>query len=1251
MRIVVKIKIIFLTILIMLAVSANCHAEIANNSSAIKATAPQEVRFTHLTSKNGLSSDSVIGVAQDDRGFMWFTTLQGLNRYDGYDFKVYKNDPENPNSLSGDSLRELFIDRTGLIWIGTWENGLNKFDPVTEQFTRYQHDPNNVNSLSHDSVREVYVDRQGVVWVGVLNGGLNRLNPENDQFIHYRHDPDDPHSLSDNGVFAIYEDRAGVLWVGTQKGGLNKFDRETEQFITYKHDPNDPHSLSLNSIRSIYEDREGVLWIATNGGGLNQFDRETEKFIRYQHDPDDPHSLSNDVLWPIYEDRGGRLWIGTRGGGLNRFDRETKKFVHYRQNLALSNSMNNNHILSIFEDQVGNLWVATLGGGVNILDRQRKHFYHYHNVPGDHNSLSGNDVRAICEDRTGALWLGTLGSGLNKFERKTGQFTRYYYEPDNSYSLSSNSIWAILEDRQGLLWISTNKGLNKYDPKTDRFTRYLYDPENPRGLSTHHVYKVIEDQQGILWMGTNGGGLNKFDRNTEQFTHYLHDPEDPQSLSSNSLWVTYEDRAGELWVGTWGGGLNKFDRETEKFIRYQHDSENSHSLSHNSVFSIYEDRRGILWIGTFDGGLNKFDRDNGRFTHYTKKDGLPSNTIWGILEDDQGNLWLSTSQGLSKFNYKTETFRNYDTGDGLQGNQFNTLSYYKSSGGEMFFGGTNGVTAFYPDDIRDNPHIAPIVVTNFKVNNKPVEIKGDSILQQSIAYTNALTLSYKSRVISFEFAALNYTSSQKNQYKYRLEGFDEDWIDIESDMRFVTYTNLGPGNYVFRVTGSNNDGIWNENGRSIKIIMTPPWWKTLWFRGFVVVLIAAGLFGALRLRTRSLKTRSRELENQVAKRTKELTQAKEELVKILGELEGRVEKRTAQLSDLVDKLREAEVRYRTVADFTYDWEYWQNPDGNFNYISPACKRVTGYSAEEFTDNPKLLDQIIVPEDRTIWSNHRQGALEESKPKEVQFRIHRKNGEICWIEHACQQVLDDQGEYLGFRASNRDITARKHSEEALKASREESRLLAGKLITTQEAERARLARELHDDITQRLAFLNIEMDKLEIQDQSLSEPGKKRLRQIGDDLGELSSDIHMISRQLHPSILDDLGLTQAIETECKNFTRLREIPITLDLDGTLQDLSKDICLCIYRILQEGLRNVAKHAKATDVQVMLSRKDDTVHFMVKDNGKGFDPASNKKSVGLGMASMAERARLIQGDLSIESRPGQGTVIKLKAPFASR
>ena len=352
-----------------------------------------------------------------------------------------------------------------------------------------------------------------------------------------------------------------------------------------------------------------------------------------------------------------------------------------------------------------------------------------------------------------------------------------------------------------------------------------------------------------------------------------------------------------------------------------------------------------------------------------------------------------------------------------------------------------------------------------------------------------------------------------------------------------------------------------------------------------------------------------------------------------------------------ERIEQAEQKYRIVADFTYDWEYWANFDDTLEYVSPSCERISGYHVKDFMENPSLFRDIIVPEDQGIWDQYAHDSKTDLTLREVQFRIKKKDGDIRWIEHACQPIIDHQGGLRGFRASNRDITVRKQSEEALQASQEKAEMLASKLLSAQEAERARLARELHDDISQRLAFLNIELDKLEMQNESFPVPVREKLRQIGQNLGALSSDIHMISRRLHPISLKILGLVRSIETECQSFTRLKKIPVTLDLDSTLQSPSKEISLCVYRILQECLRNIVRHSKATGVHIMLSKRNNILHFLIKDNGIGFDPASSSKKVGLGIASMTERAVLIRGNLSIESRPGKGVAVKLAVPLASR
>ncbi|HEY9725779.1 MAG TPA: histidine kinase dimerization/phosphoacceptor domain -containing protein, partial [Chroococcales cyanobacterium] len=425
-------------------------------------------------------------------------------------------------------------------------------------------------------------------------------------------------------------------------------------------------------------------------------------------------------------------------------------------------------------------------------------------------------------------------------------FTHYTHEPNNLNSLSSDKIWSLYEDQFGLLWIGTGGGgLNKFDRETGKFTHYTHNSNNPNSLSDDNVWSIYEDQSGTLWVGTFNGGFNKFARKTEKFTHYTYDPSNPNSLSDNNVFSIYEDQSSALWIGTINGGLNKFERKTEEFTQYKHNSNNPNTLSYDRVLSMLEYPAGTLWIGTYGGGLDKFDIATETFTHYTEKDGLPNNSVVGILADDEGNLWLSSGKGLSKFNPKTEKFRNYDVSDGLQGNEFDGVkAYFKSKTGEMFFGGLNGFNAFYPEQVKDNPHIPPIVITDLKIFDKSVK------LDTAISEAKETKLSYKDNFFGFEFAALDYTNPQKNQYAYKLEGFDKDWI-YSGSRRYATYTNLDGGTYTFRVKGSNNDGVWNEEGTSLKIIITPPLWKTWWAYTLYVVALVSAVIGYIQWKTRA----------------------------------------------------------------------------------------------------------------------------------------------------------------------------------------------------------------------------------------------------------------------------------------------------------------------------------------------------------------------------------------------------------------
>jgi signal transduction histidine kinase/ligand-binding sensor domain-containing protein/serine phosphatase RsbU (regulator of sigma subunit) len=834
------------------------------------------IRFDRLSIEDGLSQSTIFVILQDRQGFMWFGTQDGLNKYDGYEFTIFKHDPEDPTTISDNFVRAIYQDQSGVLWLGT-NGGLNQFEPATSTFVRYQHDPANDRSLSDNTVRVIFEDRTGVLWLGT-DGGLNQFDPASGVFTRYQHDPADPTTLSHNTVRDIYQDQAGLFWIATEGGGLNRFDLDSGTFSVYRHDPDNPASLSHDDLSAILEDQDetGALWISTEGGGLNQFDPATENFTAYKNDLADPHSLSDDNVRTVYQDSTGQLWLGTREG-LNRFNRATGKFSHYHNDPADPHSLSANHILSIFEDRAGVLWIGANGGGLNKFNRAIETFAHFTNTSHNPNRLSDRMVWSIFEDQAGYLWIGT-SNGLNRFDRTTGVFTHYHHDHDDPTSLSTDFIPVVIEDRNGVLWVGADEGgLNKFDRATESFTAYRHDPDDPTSLSDDDVWSLYEDSQGTLWVGTWGGGLNRFDPATETFTHYRHDPENPRSVSDDVIRTIFEDRTGALWLGTNGGGLNRFDRETETFSHYRHDPADPDSLSDNVVRTIYEDRTGLLWIGVDGGGLNKFDRQTETFSHYREKDGLVNDTIYGILEDDEGNLWLSTNNGLSKFNPQTETFKNYNASDGLQSNEFNQGAYHRSQSGELFFGGINGFNAFFADRIQDNPHPPPVVLTGFRIFNEPVKF------DRSLAEVTDIELSWRDSVFSFEFAALDFTAPTENRYAYKLEGFDKDWVEA-GNRRFATYTDLGGGEYLLQVRGTNNDGVWNEAGTSVRITIAPPPWQTWWAYTLYVLLALGVVVGYARYRTaaqaRELEQQRKELERErrVAEELRRIDRLKDEFL-------------------------------------------------------------------------------------------------------------------------------------------------------------------------------------------------------------------------------------------------------------------------------------------------------------------------------------------------------------------------------------
>jgi len=799
-----------------------------------------DIRFTHYSTEQGLSQSRVSYILQDDQGFMWFGTYNGLNRYDGYNFKVYKPEANNPNSLGGVFITVLFKDRSGVLWIGV-DQGLDRFDPVTQTFTHFRSNPNDPASLA-GHLEHITQDRDGILWLATRNG-LERLDPTSRRFTHYRNDPNNPRSLSSNDVRFVLEDKQGTLWVATATG-LNAFDRRAGNVTRYYP------SFQETPLDRIFEDSSGVLWVSsTRAGGLTSLDRKTGQFTRYTWF--DEGSLPPNVrsCSAIREDQYGMLWLSTNPDGVVKFDRRRQQFTRYRNDPGNPDSLNsdNNVALSAVEDHEGGIWVGTDGGGVNRFSSTPSPFTVYRKERSNPNSLNESFVLSVLEDSQGSLWMGT--SELNRLDRKTGRYTVYRHDPSDSGSISNGIVYAIAEDRSGALWFGTwGGGLDRFDRKTGRFKAYRHNPADPGSLSHDNVLTLHIDHAGNLWVGTDNG-VNRFDPRTELFTVY-RDSHDPPP--SRIYHVMTEGPDGSIWLGTYEWGLQRLDVRTGKIVTYMSDPKTKGSLSNNRVNALLVDSSGQLWVGT-QNGLDLFDPKTGQFVILNERDGLPNNAVQGILEDAAGNLWVSTGNGLSRFDPHSKTFKNYYTDEGLAGNEFNNFSvYFKSAGGEMFFGGTHGITAFYPERVIDNPYVPPIVLTDFLLFNARVQVGETSVLRKSISYTDALTLSHRQNIFSIEFSALSYANPQRNRYRYMLEPLEKTWNEVGSNQRLVTYTTLPPGRYTFRVQGSSGSGVWNVNGVSVVLTILPPWYQTMWFRvlsgaAFLALLWAAYQWRLLQL--------------------------------------------------------------------------------------------------------------------------------------------------------------------------------------------------------------------------------------------------------------------------------------------------------------------------------------------------------------------------------------------------------------------
>jgi ligand-binding sensor domain-containing protein/signal transduction histidine kinase len=809
----------------------------------------QDIAFEHVSVEKGLSSTSVYAFAQTEEGFLWIGTQNGLNRFDGYNFKIFNYVPGDAGSLANNWVKALITDKAGNLWVGT-SNGLSRYNNASETFTTFLAEKHNDNTLAANNIWGLYEDRDGVIWIGTDNG-LTRYSPRTGKFKSFRI-PSPTGEYISTAVNTIVEGPDGSLLIGTWGRGIYKFDKEQQTFSSVILPLPQTASNRLN-VKVLKLDGAGRLWIGTQSNGIILLDpafKTAEVYTNSSH----PNSISDNYILSVYEDKTGKIWVGTYGQGVCLFDPESKGFIRYQSDELNPRSLQGNWVTSLFEDNSGVMWLGH-DNGISRFNLRGPKFRLFKNNPLDSNSIPKSNINIVYEDSEGLLWFGMWGGGLSRFNPADSSFTHYQHDPKDHSSLIDNRVWGICEDSDGQLWVATSSGLQIFNKRTWRFRHYKDLVKNRPDLQMKHrnLSYIMADKKGRMWIGTWGDGLYVYDQKGSTLKHLVTNIDDAGSLAGNRIRHIYEDSKGTIWIATSEGGLDKVTEAKDERLQFQHfqySSTEAGSLGSNSPMIVYEDSRGRLWVGTDGSGLNLLDNKTGKFANVKGllKNGL--NNVLGILEDKEGLLWLSTNNGLARYEPSTEQLKIYDVSDGLQSNSF-LYGHCKTGSGQMIFGGHSGFNIFFPGQIKDSDFKPKVILSDLRLFNEPVEVgkpqklalKDDEpILQKPLAMCSDLVLSYKDYVLSFGFASLDFTAPHKNRYAYMLENFENHWNYTDAGKRYATYTNLKPGEYIFRVRGTNSDGVWSDHVASLKVKVTPPFWDTWWFKLLITIIVLLSVF-------------------------------------------------------------------------------------------------------------------------------------------------------------------------------------------------------------------------------------------------------------------------------------------------------------------------------------------------------------------------------------------------------------------------
>lgn len=778
-----------------------------------------ELKFKHYSLTEGLSQSSVLCILQDTKGFLWFGTRDGLNKYDGHEFKTYRYNSQDTTSLSNSYVKSLFEDENGDLWVGTI-NGLNKYIPDGDKFERFRHNDQET-SISNNEIQSIASHRDGYLWLGT-NFGLEKFNIKNGHATHFIKQNGSFNGISNNQIRYILVASDGDVWI-CNTDNIDVYNPKTNSFKNYAYPHGSSKERKLNYTPVLYEDRDNNLWLAYKNG-LNLFNKSLNIFEPYKIKSNGISEI-NDEVRSIHQDYLGDLWVGTYNG-LYVIKSDKSLISHHVHDKNERNSLSQNSIYKIFEDSKGDIWIGTYAGGVNYYDRSFDLFKHF--VAGTNNSkLNYKVVSSIIEDPNQNLWIATEGGGLNYLNRKTGRFSYYIHDENDSNSLSADNLKSMIRTQDGNFWIGTHDGgLNLLNPnkRPFRFKKYKNIPNDTSSLSNNRVISLFEDYKKNIWIGTSGGGLNVLSNSTQSIKR-IND-----SLNHIGKLIYNISKTSNKDILLVGGdkGLAEINVNTHKIIPIKYVEHDMYNIT--TILFVYEDTLQNLWIATEGDGLYYYNYDSKKSIRYGIPEGLPNEVIYSILPDDFNNIWLSTNKGLSRLNLTTHQFKNFDISDGLLGNEFNYGAFIKLKNGDLMFGGTSGIDFFNPNNIMENAFVPPVSVTSIFVNNKPFLPKNDA--------KKEIILKHNQNVFAFNFVALSYSQPNKNQYAYKLEGFDPDWNYI-GNKKSATYTNLDSGEYIFKVKASNSDGLWNEKGETVIVKIRPAPWKTWWaYLLYSITLIA-----------------------------------------------------------------------------------------------------------------------------------------------------------------------------------------------------------------------------------------------------------------------------------------------------------------------------------------------------------------------------------------------------------------------------